>query len=78
MLKIDCRSNEGIRLHFEFADEQEFVRDINTNEDCMSDHEILLVTLEGQVLYSSLGKKVTCYDDTLRTMDVYDWFKGYR
>jgi len=75
MLRIWARNDDEVRLKFVFKDAESFINDMNTNDDCMGDHEILLVELEGMVLYSSLGLKPKEYDDTLRTMDVYDWLK---
>ena len=75
MLTIYARNGDGVRLRFEFSSPEAFVEDMNNNDDCMGDHEILLVIWGGLTLYSSLGTKAKCYDDTLRTMDVYDWFK---
>lgn len=74
MLKIDCRNINGIRLHFEYADGNHFIQSFDNDDDYMSDCEILLVELDGKILYSSLGLKSKKYDDTLRTMDLYDWF----
>ena len=74
MLVIYSRNDDTVRLKFEFDSPKAFIEDMKNNDDCMGDHEILLVVWEGLVLYSSLGKKAECYDDTLRTMDVYEWF----
>jgi len=75
MLTIYARNDDGVRLKFVFVSPEEFVHDICDNDDCMGDHEILLVVMDGMALYSSLGVKKTSYNYTLRTMDVYDWFK---
>jgi len=75
MLIIHSRNDDEVRLKFEFTSPEAFIEDMNHNDDCMGDHEILLVVLDGMVLYSSLGVKAKCYDETLRTMEVYDWFK---
>jgi hypothetical protein len=51
------------------------MKDWNSEDPDMGDNEILLVILNGLVLYSSLGNKAKTYDDTLRTADLYEWFK---
>ena len=75
MLKIDARNDDGVRLHFEFDNPDDFIALQNNDDDCIFDHEILLVELDNKILYSSLGRKTqNGYNDTLRTMEVYDWF----
>lgn len=75
-LFILARNDDGIKLQFVFPASEDFIRSINEDDDCMSDHEILYVEWKDKVIYTSLYGNAKSYDDTLRTMDLYDWFKG--
>lgn len=74
-LFILARNDDGIRLQFVFPTSEDFIRSMNKDDDCMADHEILYVEWKDKVIYSSLYKKAKSYDETLRTMDLYEWFK---
>lgn len=75
MLRIEARNDDGERLLFQFKGAEGFLYDMEHNDGCMADHEILLVELDGRVVYSSLYVRAKTYGETLRTMDLYEWFK---
>ena len=75
-LVIHSRNIDGVRLEHSFSSPDEFLVLMEDDDECLGDNEILLVALGGLTIYSSLGVKVLGYADTLRTMDVYDWFSS--
>ena len=72
-LIIFLRNDDGDRLEFVFHTAEDFIRSFN--DDCMGDHEILYVEWKDKVIYSSLGIKGKDYNDAVRTVDVYNWFR---
>jgi len=75
MLSIESRNIDGVRVRHDFMSSSKFRKDWESENPSMGDNEILLVVNMDQVLYSSLGNKANAYGDTLRTADVYNWFK---
>ena len=47
---------------------------MRSEDPSMGDNKILLVVYGGLVVFSSLGREERCYADTVRTMDVVEWF----
>jgi len=75
MLIIHSRNIDDMRVKHEFSSPEVSMEDCNSEDPSMGDNKILLVILDGLVLYSSLGGKAKTYDDTLRTSDLYEWFE---
>lgn len=75
MLKIISRNDDGVRLENDFDSSNAFIDFMDNDDDCLGDNEILLVVIDNMVVYSSLGNKTVTYNDTVRTMEVYDWLK---
>jgi hypothetical protein len=75
MLTIYSRNVDEARALHEFDSPKDFICDWNSDDCQMGDNEILLVVLDEVVVYSSLGRKVDGYEDTVRTCDVIDWFR---
>lgn len=73
-LLIFTRNDDGCRLEFVFPTAEDFIRSFGEDDDCMGDHEILYVEWKDKVIYSSLGINSEDYNETLRTIDVYNWF----
>lgn len=73
-IRIESRNVDEVRVAHEFRSVTEMLTDWNSEDPSMGDNEILLVTQNGNVLYSSLGRKTERYEDTLRTADLIDWF----
>lgn len=73
-LTIISRNDDGVRLEFVFPTAEVFIRSFDEEDDCMGDHEILYVEWKDNVMYSSLYVKGRSYDETLRTVDLYNWF----
>lgn len=74
MIQITSRNVDGIRVEHLWRNEKAMLEDWNSEDPSIGDNEILLVVQDGHTVYSSLGMKPKCYDDTLRTSDVMDWF----
>jgi hypothetical protein len=76
MIKIVSRNIDEVKICHEFESPQAFVDDWQLEDCSMGDNEILLVIWDDRVVYSSLGRKVKGYGDTVRTCDVVDWFSN--
>jgi hypothetical protein len=74
MIKIISRNVDEVKVCHEFESPQALVDDWRFEDCSMGDNEILLVIWDDRVVYSSLGRKVEGYEDTVRTCDVVDWF----
>lgn len=71
---IESRNEDGERLVHRFASREALLKDLNSEDPSMGDNHILLVVYGGLVIFSSLGRKERYYADTVRTMDVAEWF----
>lgn len=74
-LIIFSKSDDERRLCFVFPTAEDFIDSMNNDDDCMGDQEILCVEWKDKIVYSSLYKKDRTYNETLRTMELYEWFK---
>lgn len=74
MIQIWSRNVDGVRVEHLFSNAQRMLEDWNSEDPSMGDNEILLVVVDGHTVYSSLGSKPICYENTVRTADVMEWF----
>lgn len=74
MIRIESKSEDGLRLIHEFESREALLADLNSDDPSMGDNHILLVVQDGLVLFSSLGRRERFYGDTVRTLDVREWF----
>lgn len=73
-IQLISRNVDGLRLAHEYSSVDDMLSDWNSDDPTMGDNEIQLVVMEGATLYSSLGKSMETYEETLRTAQVMDWF----
>ena len=71
---IESRNEDGKRLVHRFKSREALLKDMRSEDPSMGDNKILLVVYGGLVVFSSLGREERCYADTVRTMDVVEWF----
>ena len=71
---IESINVDGKRVTHRFPSVERMLADLNSEDPSMGDNEIMLVVHDGAVAYSSRGRKRQCYDDTVRTSDITDWF----
>ena len=71
---IESRNEDGKRLVHRFKSREALLKDMRSEDPSMGDNKILLVVYGGLVVFSSLGPEERCYADTVRTMDVVEWF----
>jgi len=75
-IHIISRNVDGIRVEHAFIDIDTMLADWNSDEPSMGDNQILFVSLDGAVIFSSLGREETKYEDTVRASDVMEWFSN--
>ena len=71
---IESRNEDGKRLVHRFKSREALLKDMRSEDPSMGDNKIRLVVYGGLVVFSSLGREERCYADTVRTMDVVEWF----
>ena len=71
---IESRNEDGKRLVHRFKSREALLKDMRSEDPSMGDNKILLVVYGGLVVFSSLGREERCCADTVRTMDVVEWF----
>lgn len=71
---IESRNEDGKRLVHHFESREALLKDLSSENPSMGDNHILLVVYGGLVIFSLLGRKERYYADTVRTMDVAEWF----
>lgn len=71
---IESRNEDGKRLVHRFESREALLKDLRSDDPSMGDNKILLVVYGGLVIFSSLGRKERFYADTVRTMDLVEWF----
>ena len=71
---IESRNEDGKRLVHRFKSREALLKDMRSEDPSMGDNKILLVVYGGLVVFSSLGREERCYADTVRTMDLVEWF----
>lgn len=77
MIRITSRNVDGVRVEHIFLNAEKMLEDILSEDPSMGDNEILLVVEDGHTVYSSLGLKPKSYEDSVRTMDLADWYAPY-
>lgn len=75
MIHIESRNEDGIRVIHDFPSVDAMLADMNSDDPSMGDNHILLVSVDGSVIFSSLGRAERFYADTVRTADVLAWFE---
>lgn len=76
MLCIISRNVDSVRVQHTFCSAEAFIEDWESDDPKMGDNEILFVEWNMHLIYSSLYKPcLSTYADTLRTADLYEWFK---
>lgn len=76
MIHIESRNIDHLRVEHDFETVLDLLFEWDSEDPAMGDNEVLLVVKDGMVLYSSLGEKPKSYNDTLRFVDLIDWFEG--
>lgn len=71
---IESRNEDGKRLVHRFESREALLKDLHSEDPSMGDNKILLVVYGGLVIFSSLGRNERYYADTVRTMDIVEWF----
>lgn len=73
---IESRNEDGKRLVHRFESREALLKDLLSDDPSMGDNKILLVVYGGLVIFSSLGRDERYYADTVRTMDIVEWFSA--
>lgn len=71
---IESRNEDSKRLVHRFESREALLKDLLSEDPSMGDNKILLVVYGGLVIFSSLGRKERFYADTVRSMDLVEWF----